>query len=317
MTVGTEGEPDDPFGYLYRPGPGDAQGGGTAAPAGFGSSPVQVGQTRYGQPPPYTQQHPQPPHAQPYAAPSDDQATQAIPGAIPAAAPAGQVPTPRREGGGHGGHGGSRGSSRGSRGPLIGAVVAIVVVIAIIGAVLAMDKDDEPAAKGGSGTTPPVSTTGQSSAPATSGAPSTPSNGRIGETEAENAALIGATVGTDGKGFTGTGFVTNLGPNASISWNVEVPDGGQYHLRVMYANGEAKGEGQQRAFKPLTVGVNGKASSSPLRLYGLGNPDTFGFTWGIVTLKQGANSLSLTCTEAAGCPVKVDSVSVMKEKPTS
>ncbi|NUU24581.1 MAG: hypothetical protein HOV68_24210, partial [Streptomycetaceae bacterium] len=67
MTVGTEGEPDDPFGYLYRPGPGDAQGGGQAAPAGFGSSPVQVGQTRYG--------------PQPYAQPANPEtpATQALP----------------------------------------------------------------------------------------------------------------------------------------------------------------------------------------------------------------------------------------------
>src|SRR5687768_8027877 len=103
MTVGNEGEPDDPYGYLYRPGPGDAQ-GGQAAPAGFGSSPyVQVGQTRYGQPQPY----------QPPASP-DVQATQPVPGVSPQPAPGGtpppgQVPPPRRDGG-HGG--GSRGTSR-------------------------------------------------------------------------------------------------------------------------------------------------------------------------------------------------------------
>ncbi|WP_436776870.1 CBM35 domain-containing protein [Yinghuangia sp. YIM S09857] len=309
MTVGNEGEPDDPYGYLYRPGPGDAQ-GGQEAPAGFGSSPyVQVGQTRYGQPQPYQQPA------------ADPQATQPVPGMAqqpaPGGPPPGQVPPPRRDGG-HGG--GSRGSSRGGRGPVIGAVVAIVVVVAVIVAVVAMNGDDDDKKKDAATTPPPQTTaTAQSSAPpTTSAAPSSSGPEKIGATEAEEATLAGgAAKANDGKGYTGNGFVANLVNGSSISWTAEVPKEGQYYLRVIYSNPESsKGGDGQRQFKPLTVSVNGKATSSPIKLYGL-NSDTYGFTWGIVNLKEGSNSLALTCSEAAGCPVKVDNVSLSTTQPSN
>lgn len=310
MTVGTEGEPDDPYGYLYRPGPGEAQ-GGQAAPEGFGSSPyVQVGQTRYGQPQPY-----QPPPAH------DPQATQPVPGVSPQPAPGGgpppgQVPSPRRDGG-HGG--GSRGTSRGGRGPVIGAVVAIVVVVAVIVAVVAMNGDDkDKKAETGTSPTPSAATSAQSSAPASSAPPSSAGPERIGAVEAEDATLAGgAAKANDGKGYTGNGFVAGLGNGSSITWTAEVPKDGQYYLRIVYSNPESgKGADGQRQFKPLAVAANGKTSSTPIKLYGL-NGDSFGYTWGIVTLKEGSNSLALTCTEAAGCPVKVDNVSLSTTQPTS
>ncbi|MEU8138402.1 hypothetical protein [Streptodolium elevatio] len=309
MTVGNEGEPDDPYGYLYRPGPGDAQ-GGQEAPAGFGSSPyVQVGQTRYGQPQPYQQ---------PYA--PDPQATQPVPGMsaqpAPGGPPPGQVPSPRRDGG-HGG--GSRGTSRGGRGPVIGAIVAIVVVVAVIVAVVAMNGDDKDK-KNDAATTPSPSTTpsSQSSAPQSSAAPSSSGPEKIGAVEAEDATLAGgAAKANDGKGYTGNGFVANLVNGSSISWTAEVPKDGQYYLRIIYSNAESgKGADGQRQFKPLAVSVNGKASSTPIKLYGLGS-DSYGYTWGIVNLKQGSNSLALSCAEAAGCPVKVDNVSLSTTQPTN
>jgi hypothetical protein len=310
MTVGTEGEPDDPFGYLYRPGPGDAQGGGQAAPAGFGSSPVQVGQTRYGQPQPYAQ----PPNP-------ETQATQALPGAMPPAPESqpGQVPPQRRDGGGHGG--GSRGTSRGGRGPVIGALVAVVVVVAVIAAVVLMNSGDDD--KKGAAESPPPSAPSAppSSAPPSSAPPSKTGPAVYGEIEAENAQLSGgAATASDRKGFTGTGFVNNLVQGSSVSWTADVPDAGQYYLKLMYGNGDAstKGADGNRPFRPLVVSINGKVSSAgPIKLYALGNWDNFGMTWGIVTLQEGVNTLTLSCTEAGGCPVNVDSVSVSKTKPTS
>lgn len=313
MTVGTEGESDDPFGYLYRPGPGDAQGGGQAAPAGFGSSPyVQVGQTRYGQP-------------QPYAAPQhpDAQATQAIPGAVPGTAPGGspppgQVPSPRREGGGHGG---SRGTSRGGRGPVIGAVVAIVVVIAVILAVVAMNGDDkDKKAEGGpsnSNTSTSASAPPSSSQPS-SAAPTSPSAATFGETEAETAALTGgATQANNANNYSGNGFVAGLTqPGAAITLTVNAPVKGKYSLNVLYANPDpAVPSGTpDRPKKTMTVLANGEAKYGQINLYGTGGADKWWTTFRTIDLKEGENKVTLACQPGDSCNVTVDKMWVTPNK---
>ncbi|NUU22694.1 MAG: hypothetical protein HOV68_14440 [Streptomycetaceae bacterium] len=141
-----------------------------------------------------------------------------------------------------------------------------------------------------------------------------------GEIEAENAQLSGsAAAASDRKGFTGTGFVNNLTQGASVSWTADVPDAGQYYLKLMYGNGDAsaKGGDGKRPFRPLVVTVNGKPSTAgPIKLYALGNWDNFGMTWGIVTLQKGVNTLTLSCGEAGGCPVNIDSMSLSKNQPS-
>lgn len=316
MTVGTEGEPEDPYGYLYRPGPGEAQGGvPSAPPSGFGTSPyVQVGQTRYGQPQPYGQ--PPGPETQAYAAgPAGHatQATQAIPGG-PASAPPG-VPPQRRDGGGHGGRGG--GGSRG-RGPLIGAVVAVVVVVAVIAGVLAMNSggDDEKGKESASPTasqpsTAPASTQPQTSAPATTAAPD-----KFGETEAENAQLAGgAAVANNAQKFSGTGFVNVPAvPGASITITVEAPAKGTYSLNVTYANPDPTGSGANRPKRTLTVGANGDSRYGQLNMYGTGSADSWYSTWRTVDLNQGTNAVTLTCQPGDSCNVAVDKMWIGPKK---
>lgn len=315
MTVGTEGEPEDPYGYLYRPGPGEAQGGvPSAPPSGFGTSAyVQVGQTRYGQPQPYPQ--PAGPETQAYSAGhagQPTQATQAIPGG-PASAPPG-VPPQRRDGGGHGGRGGG---SRG-RGPLIGAIVAVVVVVAVIAGVLAMnsDGDDE---KGTSSTSPSVvqpsspaaSSQAQTSAPASSAVPD-----KFGENEAENAQLAGgAAVANNAQKFSGTGFVNvPATPGASITITVEAPAKGTYSLNVTYANPDPTGSGKDRPKRTLTVGANGDSRYGQLNMYGTGSADSWYSTWRTVDLNEGTNAVSLTCQPGDSCNVAVDKMWIGPKK---
>lgn len=304
MTVGTEGEPDDPYGYLYRPGPGDPQGTGQAAPAGFGSSPyVQVGQTRYGQPP-------QPPQPQPYAPqPGTDAQTQAIPGVVPGGPPPGDVPPPRREGGRGGG--GSRGTRR-SRGPVIGAVVALVVAICVIVGVVAMSGDDKDKKDNAeSSTPPPASPSAPPSSEAPSSAPPSSANPtKFGETEAEEAELKGdARMEATAGGFSGSGYVAGLTTQgSSITVTFDAPKKGTYSVFVRYANPEATSDSkdQNRPKQMMTVLANGEAKYGQLNMYGTGGADKWWTTYRTVDLNKGENTVSLACNAGDTCNVTVD-----------
>ncbi|UGQ14840.1 hypothetical protein LO772_15450 [Yinghuangia sp. ASG 101] len=310
MTVGTEGEPEDPYGYLYRPGPGDPQGTGQAAPAGFGSSPyVQVGQTRYGQPPPQPQHYAQ--------QPGTDAQTQAIPGVAPGGPPPGDVPPPRREGGRGGG--GARGS-RGSRGPVIGAVIALIVAICVIVGVVAMSGDDKDGKDTAGPSTPAAPTTSAppSSEPPTSAPPSSGQPTKFGETEAEEAALQGgARMEATAGGFSGAGYVGGLNsPGSGIMVTFDAPKKGQYSLFVRYANPEATSDSgaANRPKQQMTVLANGEAKYGQLNMYGTGGADKWWTTYRTVDLNEGENTVTLACQAGDTCNVTVDKMWVGENK---
>jgi len=300
MTVGTEGEPEDPYGYLYRPGPGDPQGAGQAAPAGFGSSPyVQVGQTRYGQPP----------YPQPYAPPPGaDAQTQAIPG-VAGGPPPGDVPPSRREGGRGGG--GSRGS-RSSRGPVIGAVVALVVAICVIVGVVALSGDDGDGKNTAESPSPlpPATSAPPSSEPPTSAPPSSAKPTKFGETEAEEATLVGtARMEATAGNFSGAGYVGGLNsPGSAITVTFEAPKKGTYSLFVRYANPEPTSDSgaQNRPKQQMTVLANGEAKYGQLNMYGTGGVDKWWTTYRTVELNKGENTVTLACQAGDTCNVTVD-----------
>ncbi|MDI2131194.1 hypothetical protein [Yinghuangia seranimata] len=315
MTVGNEGEPDDPYGYLYRPGPGDAPAGSQSAPAGFGTSPyVQVGQTRYGQPPP------------PYVPSPDAQATQAVPGVHPdqqqtvyqPAQPGGPgqppaVPGQRREGGGHG-----SGGSRGGRGPVIGAVVAIVVVIAVIAAVMALNGGGDDKKKAAPPPSTPPGSSAASSAPPSSAPPSSAAPTKFGETEAETAQLAGgAVVANNAQKFSGSGFVAGLTqPGASITVSFDAPSKGSYSLYVLYANPDPTSTSGQpnRPKKTMTVVANGSNKYGQINLYGTGSPDSWYTTYRTIDLNEGPNTVTLACQPGDSCNVTVDKMWVGANK---
>ncbi|HSA49058.1 MAG TPA: carbohydrate-binding protein [Yinghuangia sp.] len=302
MTVGTEGEPEDPYGYLYRPGPGEAQGSGQAAPAGFGTSPyVQVGQTRYGPPPPQ--------YAPP---PGSDAQTQAIPGVVPGGPPPGDVPPPRRGGGG------SRGGSRGSRGPVVGAVVALVVVIGVIAAVVAMNGsgDDKKDTAESPTPTAPASSAPPSSAPPSSAPPSSAKPTTFGETEAEEAQLQGgARMEATAGNFSGAGYVGGLNsPGAAITVTFDAPEKGTYSLYVRYANPEPSSDAKDRPKQMMTVLANGEAKYGQLNMYGTGGVDKWWTTYRTVELKKGENTVSLACQAGDTCNVTVDKMWVAEKQ---
>lgn len=288
MTAGTNGEPEDPYGYLYRPAPGEEAAEGTGTTGAYGSSAnrmmpqyVQVGQMSY----------PPPAHTQPQAA-------------IPAqhehggAQPPPQSPPPRG------------GSAGGGRGAVIGAAVAIVLVIAVIAGVLMTrggDKDD----KAKSPTTP---SGGQSSAAPSqtaspSSAPSTAPGGKFAVLEAEEASPGGGAVQVPGvANSSGKGMLDMSASGSSITWKVEVPKKGTYYLAVKFLNAGSKEQN-------LSILVNGKDTTNKVKLKNYGTSTSVTGTWNMVQLNEGSNDVSLACASGDSCKAALDQVWFENQQP--
>ncbi|MYW06555.1 CBM35 domain-containing protein [Streptomyces sp. SID3343] len=293
MTAGTNGEPEDPYGYLYRPAPGEEPAEGAGTTGAYGSPAnrmmpqyVQVGQMNYGQPPPAAQTQPQ--------------------AAVPArhehaGAPPREPQPPQRRGGGSGG-----------RGAVIGATVAILVVIGVIAAVLLTKSDGDKKEKETVAPTPSGQTAAAPAQPdKPTSAPSTASDGKLVTVEAEDASPSGgaAPVGAV-PNSTGSGMLNMEAPGSTVTVKVNAPKAGVYYLSVKFVNAAAKGDTQN-----LSIVVNGTDTKNKAKLKSYGTPNSTTGTWNKVTLKEGANDVALTCGAGDSCKVALDSISVGDVKP--
>ncbi|MFI8344435.1 CBM35 domain-containing protein [Streptomyces sp. NPDC085639] len=316
-------EDDDPFGYLYADGqaagatpPGQGGAYGYPGPAAGGPSGAQpgvprtshhqvrtVGERRNGgqrgqvpaqQPPAYPQyQAPEALQAGGYGVPQQAQ---------PPQHPTQTVPQP----GGHGhGHGGGGGSSR--RGLLIAAVAVVaVVVIGIVAALQFGDKDkgkDNASPTGGQQSAAPQ----KSSSPAPSEKPS-------------QAPLPKADFAGSGMSLTGGAVLQNTVPGAkseggqyvgglnaqgaAATWSLDVPKAGKYKLKMTY--------GVPGKDANTTLTINGEAQTRPVNMANFSKAAAGDWakgwtnTYSLVELKQGANTIKISCEAGNQCEVVLD-----------
>ncbi|MFF0432735.1 CBM35 domain-containing protein [Streptomyces sp. NPDC004327] len=313
MAAGNDGaktpEDEDPFGYLYADGQAaDAQrtqGGGYGYPGPAAQPGVPrtsyhqvraVGERQYGghaqaqqahvpqqqaygqQPGGYGQPHPQ------YAAP------ETYPGGAPTR-PTPPVPA---------GRGGS-GRGPNTKGLLIGAVAVVaVVVIGITAAVISNTGGDENNAGGG---TPTGTPTQVSESPSTAPTQSSQPPQELPKQDAATLKLGGsAALAKDIKGAEGADGAYVTGFNAlgsSVTWQADVATAGSYRLYVRYAIPAADAN--------ATLTINDKANSNPIGLKNfVGSTDpnlekNWQTTWAPVTLKQGTNTIKLSCEQGNQC----------------
>ncbi|MGW2599882.1 carbohydrate-binding protein [Streptomyces klenkii] len=302
MTAGNNGtgtpESEDPFAHLYR-----SEGGGSNESAPTAPQPG-VPRTSYNQvrtvgSRQYGPRQPQPPHAsQPaphYAAP------ETLPGG---AAPRQPAPT---------GHGGG---SRPKRTGLLVAAIAVVAVVAggITAAMLTNsgtsdDQGSNQAATGGEQKDPQGEDKKSSKDPDKKKEPNNPSAVGKLKRDASSLKLVGsATTAKDtpgAKAANGAYVVVNQ-EGAGIEWEVDVPSGGDYRL---YANYGVPGTDNA-----LSVTTNGDKSDRPIGMKNYGNAkpgEWVNFwvnTWSLVTLKEGKNTIKLSCEPGNKCDVHIDQV---------
>ncbi|WP_326694576.1 carbohydrate-binding protein [Streptomyces sp. NBC_01387] len=327
MTAGNNGastpEDDDPFGYLYEDGqaagavpppggggygyPGPTSGGQPGVPRTSYNQVRAVGERQYGQ-----QQAPQQAYGQPqqgygqnpqYGQPPQQQYGQPAPQyAAPETYPGGPPPQrpPQNNGGG-------RGGGPNHKGLLIGAVAVVAVVVIGIGAALVTNGDDKnkDAKAGGTGS---GQTSSESVAPSDKASPPPSKAADLPKQDAATLKLDGGAItdktvkgaqGPDGSYING---FNNVG--ASVTWQANVEKAGDYKLSVRYAIPA------QDANATLTV--NDKVNGSPLGLKNFINgsdPDwakNWQTTWAPVTLKQGENTIKLSCEDGNQCNAILD-----------
>ncbi|MFI7386269.1 TIM-barrel domain-containing protein [Streptomyces sp. NPDC049813] len=131
--------------------------------------------------------------------------------------------------------------------------------------------------------------------------------------EAETARFGGTAAGaTDHKGYAGNGFVAELNQGASLTTHlVGVPADGVYTLRVRYTNGSG-GDGLHQN-RSATVRA-GSAAPVALDLPATKDWDDWRTASVPVTLKAGADDVTLGCPDKASCHVNVDTLSVAAPK---
>ncbi|MGW0117686.1 CBM35 domain-containing protein [Streptomyces sp. NPDC003327] len=312
MAAGNDGankpEDDDPFGYLYADGQAAGaqppQGGGYGYP---GPAPAQpgvprtsynqvrtVGERQYGQQQAYVPQQQQAPYGQPhpqYAAPETYGGPPTRQGPIPAQ------------------RGGSGGRGPNTKGLLIGAVAVVaVVVIGITAAVISNTGGDEDP-KAGNGTSTPTPLSSQVSEAPTTATPSTdPSPTELPRQDAATLQLGGpAKLDTVIKGAKGPqgAYVSFNGQGGSASWSVDVPETGEYTLRITYSvpgkdaktsltvNGEAPREINMSNFAKAAEGDWEKGWT---------------YTYSYVNLNKGSNALKISCEAGNSCDAILDQV---------
>ncbi|WP_420080397.1 CBM35 domain-containing protein [Streptomyces sp. JL4002] len=318
-------EDDDPFGYLYA----DGQAGGAAPPAsggGYGypggtsgghpgaqpgvprTSHHQVrtvGDRRGGQRGPVPQQQgpgQQPGYQAQYQAP---EALQANGYGVPPQAqpPQHQTQTISRSGG----HGGGGGSSR--RGLLIAAVAVVGAVAIGIGAALAFGDKDKDKDK-----QEPVANAGQQSS-----APQNPSS-PAPSTKPSEAPLPKADFGGSGMSLTGGANLQNTIPGAksadgqyvgglnatgaAATWSLELPKAGKYKLKMTY--------GVPGKDANTTLTINGEVQTRPINMANFSKAPAGDWskgwtnTYSLVDLKQGANTIRISCETGNQCDVVLD-----------
>ncbi|WP_439654395.1 TIM-barrel domain-containing protein [Streptacidiphilus carbonis] len=126
--------------------------------------------------------------------------------------------------------------------------------------------------------------------------------------EAEAARLAGsAVVATDHTGYSGSGFVAELNQGSSVAAHlVGVPADGSYALQVRYANGTG-GDGLYQT-RSATVSAGGTSQALPLPV--TGGWDSWQTASVPITLKAGADDLTIGCPAATSCHVNLDTVAV-------
>lgn len=328
MTAGNNGsdtpENDDPFAYLYRSeGDQGGQGGqggqsGSARTGGYGyPGPAgrqqpgvprtsynhvrAVGERNYGQqipnqqPQGYGQQGQQGYGQQGQQGYGQQNAHYAAPETLPGGnGPRQPAPAPR---------GGGRGPN--SRGLLIGAVAVVAVVVVGIGVAMLTnggDKKDQGDQAGGK------PTSASSVEPSDKPEPSKKPGGKLPKEDAANMSLGGgAAPASDVKGAKGEGgrYVGGLNsPGSSATWNVDVNQAKAYKLYVRYG---VPGEDQS-----LSLKINGKKSARPISMKNFSNAPKgdyekgWTYSWSIVQLSQGSNTITLSCDDGDKCDVNLD-----------
>ncbi|MFI5998910.1 CBM35 domain-containing protein [Streptomyces sp. NPDC051366] len=317
-------EDDDPFGYLYADGQAagatpPAQGGGYGYPGPtVGGQPGAqpgvprtsynqvrtVGERTYGgqrgaqvppqqQPPAYQAQYQAPEALQAggYGVPPQQGQTTA------------SIPAP----GGHGGHGGGGGSSR--KGMLIAAVAVVAAVAIGIGAAVTFgdkdkDKSDKGNAAGGQQSAQPQNSSSAQPSPSTSPEaplPKADASG-AGMSLTGGAHLEGTVPGAKSAGGQYVGGLNAAG--AAATWTVDVAKAGQYKLKMVY--------GVPGKDASTTLTINGEAQSRPVNMknFSQAKPGEWdkGWTntWSLVTLKQGTNTIKISCEAGNQCEVNLD-----------
>ncbi|MFB7786581.1 CBM35 domain-containing protein [Streptomyces vinaceus] len=314
-------EDDDPFGYLYADGqaagatppasgggygyPGPTVGGQPGAQPGVPRTSYNqvrtVGERTYGgqrgaQVPP----QPQPGYQAQYQSPEALQA-----GGYGVPPQQGQATSTIPAPGGHGGGGG--GSSR--KGMLIAAVAVVAAVAIGIGAAVAFgDKDDDKKDKGNAAG-------GQQSAQPQNSSSAGPSPSQSSEAPLPKADASGAGMSLTGGAHlestvpgaksAGGQYVGGLNAaGAAATWTVDVAKAGQYKLKMVY--------GVPGKDASTTLTVNGEAQSRPINMKNFSGAKPGEWdkgwtnTWSLVTLKQGTNTVKISCEAGNQCEVNLD-----------
>ncbi|MEU6893966.1 carbohydrate-binding protein [Streptomyces sp. NPDC046557] len=327
-------EDEDPFGYLYADGqaagatpPGSPGGYGYPGPAAGGQGGVQPGvpRTSYNQvrtvgdrrgqrgAVPY-----QPGPAQP--GPQGYQAQYQAPEALQAGGygvPQQQTqsqPLPGSDGhGGHGGRGGGGGSSR--RGLLIAAVAVVAAVAIGIGAALAFgDKGKDKDKNQANGQNQQSAAPQNSGSPKASGSPQ-PSEGPLPKADASGAGMTltgGAALTSTVPGAKSTGgqYVGNFNqPGAALTWSLDVAKEAQYAVYISYS---VPGNDAN-----TTLTVNGEKQSRPINMKNFakakpGEWDKWTYTYSLVDLKKGPNTIRMSCETGNQCEIIIDQLWLQK-----
>lgn len=321
-------EDDDPFGYLYADGqaagaapPGQGAGYGYPGPAAGGPSGAQpgvprtshhqvrtVGERRNGGAQRGQVPAQQPPYQAQYQAP---EALQAGGYGVP---PQQQPPQHQTQAVSHsGGHGGSGGSSR--KGMLIAAVAVVGAVVIGIGAAVVFGKDDDKKNN---------ATGGQNQPPASQNASTPPPSGTPKPSEAPlpkadfagsgmsltgGAALQNAVPGAKSAGGQYVGGLNAVG--AAATWTLDVPKAGKYKLKMTY--------GVPGKDANTTLTVNGEAQTRPINMKNFSKAAEGDWakgwtnTYSIVELKQGSNTVKISCEAGNQCDVVLDQLWLEKD----
>lgn len=327
-------EDDDPFGYLYADGqaagaapPASGGGYGYPGPPAGGHPGVQpgvprtshhqvrtVGERTYGGqrgPVPH-QQGPgqQPPYQAQYQAPEALQAGGY--GVPPQQQPQHQTQTISPSGG-HGGHSGGGGSSR--KGLLIAAVAVVGAVVIGIGAAVAFgDKDkgkkDQTASGGQQSATPQNPASPPPSSPQAPEAPLPKADfAGAGMSLTGGAALQSTVPGAKSAGGQYVGGLNQVG--AAATWTLDVPKAGSYKLKMTY--------GVPGKDASTTLTVNGEAQTRPVNMKNFSKAAEGDWakgwtnTYSIVQLKQGSNTIKISCEAGNQCEVNLDQLWLEKD----
>ncbi|MFI6940601.1 carbohydrate-binding protein [Streptomyces sp. NPDC050418] len=307
---------EDPFGYLYA----DGQAAGATPPPGGGgygypgrtSSYHQVrtvGERQYGQQAP--QQTPQAGY---------DQSHYSAPETLPADATR-QIPPQQGygsggNGAGHGGHGGGRGRGPNTKGLLIGAIAVVAAVV--VGISIAMlggdDGEKDPNAGSDSAGTSAGADGGDKVKPSEPSEEKQDKPLKLPKTDAKVLPLAGGAVtASDVPGSKAGTYVAGFSQvGASVTWQIDgFEKPGAYRLYVSYG---VPGEDTTG-----TLAVNGDKQTRPLNMKNFANAKQgewdkgWTHTYADIQLKEGTNTIVLSCEQSDKCNANIDQMWLTKE----